>query len=293
MKKNVVLLAMLMVALMLVGMTLAQDATPSPDDMMATPEVNPVCYEQQFDLVDLGGQTISVAVENAYPPFNSIDPDTGDAVGWDYDTVDEICARLNCVPEYVETSWDGMLVAVGTGQFDVAADGITITAERDEVVDFSIGYIRVDQVLLVRVDEDRFTSADELAADTDLRVGSQTGTTNYDVAIALVGEDRVTSYDLFPVAVQALIAGDVDAVVMDNTAGIGYVGANPDKVRVITTPLQSDYLGFAFPDGSDLVAPFNAALCSMMMDGTLDLINAAWFVPPSDDMATPDATAAP
>nr|MCU0514803.1 transporter substrate-binding domain-containing protein [Anaerolineae bacterium] len=82
---------------------------------------------------DLGGRTITVAVENAYPPFNFLN-ESGEAVGWDYDTVNEICARLNCVPEFIQTSWEGLIVAVSNGEFDVAADGITITSDRKALV---------------------------------------------------------------------------------------------------------------------------------------------------------------
>ncbi len=226
---------------------------------------------------DLGGRTVTVAVENAYIPFNFINPDSGEAEGWDYDAMAEICERLNCVPEYIVTSWDGMLVAVSNGEFDVAADGITITEERDQTVDFSVGYIRVDQVLLVRIDESRFAGVSEFVADTNLRIGSQVGTTNYNTAVELVGEERIQSYDTFGLAVQALIAGDVDAVVIDNVAGQGYVGENADRVTIIETSLQSDLLGFAFPNGSELRGAFDAALISMMNDGTLDEINAKWF----------------
>ena len=70
---------------------------------------------------------VRVAVENAYLPFNYIDPETGEPAGWDYEVWDEICRRLGCTPDYVETSWEGMIQAVADGQFDAAADGITIT----------------------------------------------------------------------------------------------------------------------------------------------------------------------
>ncbi|MBL8161280.1 MAG: transporter substrate-binding domain-containing protein, partial [Anaerolineae bacterium] len=127
-QRKMLLLLLVILALMLPGIaTLAQDALP-----------------------DLGGRTIVVATENAYVPFGYINSETGQPEGWNYDALAEICARLNCVPEFIETSWDGMLVAVGTGEFDMAGDGITITEERKEVVDFSIGYINVDQVLLAR-----------------------------------------------------------------------------------------------------------------------------------------------
>jgi ABC-type amino acid transport substrate-binding protein len=227
-------------------------------------------------LPDLGGRTVTVAVENAYPPFNYIDEASGEAVGWDYDTIAELCVRLNCVPEFIETSWDGMIVAVSNGEFDMAADGITITAERDEIVDFSIGYAQIIQRLLVRVGEDRFTTVDEYVAG-DFTVGVQLGTTNYITAQDLVGEDRIVSYNEYGAAVQALIAGDVDAVIIDDVAGQGYAGENADSVLLFEEAIRADEeLGFVFPPDSELVEPFNAALRSMITDGSLDAIGAGY-----------------
>ncbi len=240
--------------------------------------------EEMMELPDLEGATITVAVENAYLPFNFIDPETGEADGWDYDALNEICARLNCEPEFIETAWDGMILAVANGEYDMAADGITITEERAEIVDFSEGYITLEQVLLGRVDEERFTDADSLVAAEDLMVGVQPGTTNYFVALDLVGEDRLVTYETFPVAVQALIAGDVDVVVMDDVAGQGYVGVNADRVKLVGEPLTAtEALGFIFPPGSELTEAVNAALASMADDGTLDAINNKWFLGAADE----------
>ncbi len=230
-------------------------------------------------LPDLGGRTIQIAVENAYLPFNYVDIDTGEAKGWDYDAMNEICARLNCTLEWIEFGWDTMIASVAEGQFDMATDGITITEERSEIADFSVGYITTEQRMLVRLGEGRFSSSDEFAADSSLILGEQVGTTNYDTAVALVGEDRVIAFDDFGVTVQSLIAGDVDGVVIDETAGQGYQGENADKVELVGESLSSDWLGFIFPKGSDLVGPINAALASMKGDGSLAEINGRWFGP--------------
>src|ERR1051325_7941211 len=149
------------------------------------------------DLFDCGGREVTVAIENAYIPFNFVRLDNGKADGWDYDAVSEICQRLNCKPVYKEIGWDVMFVAVSQGQFDMAAAGITITDERKQQVDFSEGYIAVDQRLMVRLSETRFETVDNLKADPTLKLGTQKGTTNYDKAIELVGEDRVVGFDTF------------------------------------------------------------------------------------------------
>ena len=105
-------------------------------------------------LPDLGGCNMIIAVENAYIPFNYIDLADGKAKGWDYDVFNELSNLLNFVPVYTPASWDGMIQAVADGQFDIAGDGITITDERDKIIDFSDGYINIAQRIMVSVDSD-------------------------------------------------------------------------------------------------------------------------------------------
>ncbi len=230
---------------------------------------------------DMGGCILRIAVENAYQPFNYIDTDTGEAVGYDYDIFNEMCTRLNCQPEFIETSWDAMVAVMG-GEgnfetFDVGADGITITEERAQNVNFTDPYIASIQLLLVAADEDRFVEPEEFAADESLIIGTQLGTTNYAAAEKLVGEDRIVAYDQFGTAVQALINGDVDAVMIDNVAGQGYVGVNGDKIKLTGKAVESEELGFIVGQDSQLLDPINAALQSMKDDGKLDELFAVWF----------------
>jgi ABC-type branched-subunit amino acid transport system substrate-binding protein/ABC-type amino acid transport substrate-binding protein len=226
---------------------------------------------------DLGGKTITVAVENAYPPFNSIDTATGKGVGWDYDALAEICKRINCKPEFKEIAWDGMLAAIAQKQFDMAADGVTITDERAKTVDFSDPYLTVSQVVMIRADETRFATLADAKAMKDLKVGTQKGTTNYDEAVKAWGENNVVGFDQFPEAVNALITKQVDVVVADNSFAKQYLSSNADKIKILADPLVTQYLGFVFPKGSDLVAPINAAIKAMKDDGTLAALEKKWF----------------
>ena len=75
---------------------------------------------------DLDGRTVRVAVENAYPPYNFIPEGATEGEGWDYDAWNEICSRLNCTAEFVEAGWPAVIVETGQGQYDTAADGISI-----------------------------------------------------------------------------------------------------------------------------------------------------------------------
>jgi len=223
--------------------------------------------------------TITVAVENAYPPFNSIDEATGKAVGWDYDAVTEICKRMNCVPEFKQAAWDGIFPAMQAGEYDMLADGVTFTAERDVIVDFSTPYVTIGQVLLVKSDA---PIADLAAFKADLTkvVGTQIGTTNEMVAKEHFPEEgRVNSFEEFGGAVAALLSGDIDAVVIDNISAIGFIGENAGLLSVGPQLTSDEQLAFVFPPGSALVAEVNAALAAMTADGTLQEINDRWFKP--------------
>lgn len=245
-------------------------------------------------LPDLGGKEVTVAIEDAYIPFNYVRLDNGKAEGWDYDALAAICKLLNCTPVYKEIGWDSMITAVSQGQFDLAADGITITDDRAKVVDFSDGYITVDQRVMVAKDSAIASSAD-FKTNTKLKLGTQKGTTNYDEAVKMVGENRVTAFDTFGDAVQALINKDVDGVVIDDTAGVGYVGVNADKIKLLPEKLVGQQLGFVFPKGSALVKPFNAAIAALKTDGTLEALAKKWFAAPqiSSDQIAPGAYGTP
>ena len=223
-------------------------------------------------------RTITVAVENAYPPFNSIDEATGNAVGWDYDAVTEICKRMNCVAEFKQAAWDGIFPAMQAGEYDMLADGVTFTAERDEIVDFSTPYVTIGQVLLVKADAP-IADLDAFKADASKLVGTQIGTTNEMVAKEHFPEERVQSFDDFGGAVAALLSGDLDAVVIDNISAIGFIGENAGLLSVGPQLTSDEQLAFVFPPGSPLVAEVNAALAAMVADGTLKTLNDRWFNP--------------
>lgn len=248
-----------------------------------------VVAAQDAELPDLDGLEVVIGMENLYVPFQFLDPRTNEPIGFEYDLIMELASRLNFVPVFETVSWDAQIVAVGNGEFDMSANGITITEERAQVVAFSDGYISASQVLMVRKDEDRFTDAESLAAIDGLTIGTQPGTTNYDLAVELVGADRVVAYETFGVTVQALIAGDVDAVLMDSIAGVAVLAQFPDALMIVGEPLTSEELGFIFPLGSELVEPVNLALAAMKEDGTLDELIEKWFV--DFDPSTLDAPA--
>ncbi|WP_428546672.1 transporter substrate-binding domain-containing protein [Profundibacter sp.] len=235
------------------------------------------------DLPDLGGKEVVVVTENAYPPLQFVDPASGEAIGWEYDAMAEIAKRINIKVTYENISWDAMIPAVSEAQFDLGMTGITIRDDRKEKVDFSDPYMRSEMVMMVKGDEDRFTDAKSFAANDDLLMAAQPGTTPlyvgvYEVLDGNESNPRIKLFETFGATVQALKTGDVDLVLTDGTAGAGYVAASDGGLKIIGDKLGTEDFGFIFPKGSDLVGPINAAIADMKADGTIDALNKKWFL---------------
>lgn len=232
-------------------------------------------------LPDLAGREIVIATENTYPPLQFLDAE-GKPAGWEYDAVAEIAARLNLVVKYENISWDAMIPAIAAGQYDVAMNGITIREERREAVEFSQPYMLSQMLMVVRGDEVRFSDAAGFAADSSLLMAAQPGTTPFYVGVyeVLDGDEknpRIVKFETFGAGLAALYAGDVDMVLSDSTAAHGHVGTSQGALKIVGAPLGAEEFGFIFAKGSDLVAPFDAAIGAMAADGTLEALNRKWF----------------
>lgn len=247
----------------------------------AVPAANPdgCLGSANMAIVDLKCREVTIAVENAYPPFNYLSTSTGKAGGWDYDTFTEICTRLHCKPVFKEVAWESLIQSVSNKLEDVGGDGITITNERKQIVDFSTGYMQIEQHLLVRKGETRFTTMEEFAKNDKYILGTQSGTTNYETAVTYLSQARIKAFEQIAFVVQSLISGDVDAILLDQVVGLGYMGTNVDKVELLAEPIVSQDLAFVFARGSDLKDPINKAIEAMKADGWLDAINKKYFSP--------------
>ena len=225
---------------------------------------------------DLGGRVITIGSDTTYPPFEFI-ADDGSVAGFDVDLVNAICERINCVAQFQTTAWDGIFAALAAGEFDMVASGVSITAERALIVEFSDPYHIVTQAIAVRV-QDGALSIDDLIADPSVVVGAQTGTTNAYFAEDEFGRDRLNLYDTFAQAVQALLNGDVRGVVIDEVPADAFAAQYAGQLVVSIRGLGEDPLGLVFQIGSDLIDAFNEGLALITADGTLDALKAKWFV---------------
>ncbi len=225
-------------------------------------------------LPDLEGRVLRIGSDTNYAPMETINPDTGEAEGFDVDLMNALCERLNCTAEFVTTAWDGIFPALTQGEFDMVVSGVSITPERDQIVDFSEPYLVVSQAIMTRVGEDLILEDFQSGERT---LASQISTTNADLAVELVGRDNVRLFDTFAAAVLALQNSDVDGVVIDGVSANAYEQQFAGELTVGVTGLQADPLGLVFQEGDPLVDAFNAALAELEADGALDEIAARWF----------------
>jgi polar amino acid transport system substrate-binding protein len=236
------------------------------------------------ELPDLEGAEVVVAMENQYIPFQFTDPRLPDqAIGFEYDLVNEICNRINCTPVYEITSFDGQLAGVEAGDYDAALNGLFVFPDRLEKYDFTTPYLQSGTYLLGRADEDRFTGIEDFIAqaeELDLRFGVQANSFGQEIATSFypVPADQIVTYDDFSAMLVALVNGDIDTMVVDAFAG-AFVGVGSEAYKLIgervVDPLD---IAIMFTKGSEFVEPFNAALASMEADGYLAYLLYKWSV---------------
>ncbi|NLE43203.1 MAG: amino acid ABC transporter substrate-binding protein [Chloroflexi bacterium] len=241
----------------------------------AVPAEVPAPGGAQQDVTDLGGRKLIWAVDNAYPPFSFLDEE-GNGIGFDYDLAEEVCKHANCTLEFKEFAWDGIFEAAQAGEFDINMGGCTVSVDRAKVVDFSDPFYEYGQVILVRADDTAITDEAALAAGSQ-KIGTQAGTTNEITAIEKFGEDRVTLFDTFEMPVVALLSGDVDAVVIDEVAAIGFMSEDPGKLKIAFSITGGEVLALFMPPGSEIQPAVDQALNEMWDDGTMQALIDKWF----------------
>ncbi len=226
---------------------------------------------------------IRAVTENAYPPLNFSGSD-GKGIGFEYDLTNKIADRLGRKVQWNLANWDVMIQSVRQDMYDVAMDGIAMTPERKEQVDFSIPYLMIKQIMLVRSDENRFKTTAEFLALSHARIAVQTGTTNFYVAVNLLKTtpenpgERITLFEHFGSAIQALISGDVDMVILDDISARGYMRSTGGRVKALDEVLSQEEIAYIFPKGSPLVQQFNQSIQAFTQDGTIDALAEKWFV---------------
>ncbi|WP_227369287.1 transporter substrate-binding domain-containing protein [Halomonas sp. M20] len=225
-------------------------------------------------------ETLQAATDPSFVPFEMMDQESGEMVGFDMDILDEVAKRADFDVELRTMDFNGIIPAVQTGNIDLAIAGITITEEREKIVDFTNPYYDSGLRILVSANNEEVEEFDDLEG---LRIGTKIGSTSYDYLQKNLGDDaEITPYPGSSDMYMALMGGSVDAVFYD-APNVGYFSQTKGKGRVKTVGslYEGQQYGIAFADGSKWVEPANKALAEMREDGTYDEIHKKWFGEPS------------
>ena len=219
---------------------------------------------------------LHMATNAAFPPYEM----TSDGEGYDgYEGIDvevaaKIAEKLGLKLVIDDMEFGSVITSVQSGKADMAMAGLTVTEERKQNVDFTDSYATGVQVVIVPEDSD-IASVDDLA--NDKMIGCQDGTTGYIYCSDTVenggyGEDHVTSYTNGAMAIEALKAGKVDAVVIDNEPAKQFVAVNEGLKILDTEYIVENYAIGISKDNPALCEAVNKALNELIDDGTVKQI---------------------
>jgi len=219
-------------------------------------------------LADGHGKTIRMGTEGAYPPYNFIN-DAGEVDGYEREIGDEMCKRAELTCEWVTNEWDSIIPNLTSGNYDTIIAGMSITDERDEVIDFTQNYIPPAQSAYVA-----------LSADADLAGGviaAQAST----IQAGYVAESGATllEFATYDETVAAVRNGEADAVFADKDALAPAVDESGGELVFTGADVQLGGgvgMGVRESDG-ELKGKFDAAITSMKEDGTINAAIIKWF----------------
>lgn len=216
---------------------------------------------------------LHMATNAAFPPYEMTD-DSGGFEGIDVEIAEKIAAKLGLELVVDDMDFSSVLTSVQGGKADIAMAGLTVTPDRQKNVDFTDSYATGVQVVIVPEDSD-IKTIDDLAKDK--MIGTQEGTTGFIYCSDTpenggFGEDHVIAYTNGATAIQALLAGKVNAVVIDSQPAKEFVAAN-DGLRILETEFVSeDYAIGVSKDNPELLEAVNNALKELIEDGTVQEI---------------------
>ncbi len=232
-----------------------------------------------FETVEEGKLIMSTNAQ--FPPYELVSDGEGfngtGFEGIDVEIASAIADKLGLELQIDDMDFDSALVAVQNGSSDVVLAGLSYSEERDEILDFTDSYATGVQVVIVKEGSD--VTLDNLG---EKMIGTQRGTTGYIYASDTpenggYGEDHVSGYDNGATAVQALVNGQVDAVIIDEAPAKEYVAANEGLTILPGNWVEEQYCAAVNEGNEALLNAINTALNELIEDGTVEEIIAKYI----------------
>lgn len=249
-----------------------ETAAPAADEASAkeeTPaEAGSAAEAAPTDFTTVEDGKLHMATNAAFPPYEMV-ADDGSFEGIDVEIAGKIAEKLGLELVVDDMDFGSVITSVQAGKSDIAMAGLTVTDERKENVDFSDTYATGVQTVIVPIDSD-IETIDDLQGKL---IGCQESTTGYIYCSDDYGEDMVTAFPNGANAIQALLSGKVDAVVIDSQPAQEFVAQNAGKLKMLDTEyVTEDYAIGVSKDNAALRDAVNNALKELIDDGTVQSI---------------------
>ena len=261
---------------LLLGVLAACGGSSSTDNEQDAPDTNTEESESATETEgDSDGKVYTVATDNAYVPFEYLDEESGELVGFDIDLITALAEEAGIEIEFETLEFAGIVAGLGSGKFDIGIAGMTITEERKENIDFTQPYYEAGLILAVTEE-----NADEIQSIDDVDgkvVATRQGSTSQEY----LEENTDATAEAFPEIVEAyqnVLAGRADAVLYD-LPNVQYYSEKEAGGELITVgeKLTGEDYGIGFPKGSELRDKIDEALTTLKENGTYDDIYEEWF----------------
>ncbi len=206
---------------------------------------------------------LTMATNAYFPPYEYYEG--SEIVGIDAEIAKAVADKLGLELQIQDMEFDSIITAVQTGKADIGLAGMTVTDERKQSVNFTDTYAEGIQSIIVKEGSDIKSAADLKGK----KIGVQLSTTGDIYATDDYGKENVEEYNKGNDAVQALVTGKVDAVIIDNQPAISYVASNKGLVILDTEYVKEEYAGCISKDNEALLKAINDALAELKADGTI------------------------
>lgn len=269
---SVLLAASLALGMTACGSTASSEAASEPAASESTASSEAASDTASAEVTTVEPGKLIMSTNAAFPPYE-MTADDGSFEGIDVEIAGAIAEKLGLELQIDDMDFDAALLAAQTGKSDMVMAGVTVTEDRQTVMDFSDSYATGIQVVIVPEDSD-IASIDDM---TGKMIGVQRGTTGDQYCSASVedggfGEENVTRYDNGLTAVQALNNGQVDCVVIDNAPAQEFVAANPGLKILDTEYANEEYAIGVAKGNTQLLDAINTAIAELKADGTIQSI---------------------
>jgi cystine transport system substrate-binding protein len=226
------------------------------------------------DIQDSG--ELVIGTEGTYQPFTYHEGGSGALTGYDVDVATAVAEKLDLTPTFEETQFDALLAGLDAGRFDLVANQISITDEREVSYDFSTPYTVSRGAVITAADDTDITSL----ADLEGKTTAQSQSSNFYTTAKDAGAD-VQVVEGWAQSVALLEQGRIDATVNDELTFLDYVKTNPDRaagIKIAATTDDVSRSALVTTKGSDdLVEAIDEALADLKADGTLAEISDRYF----------------